>query len=233
MEPSERKLLFAFVRQALIHPGDDTFDARGRNQSTVASLRSQGLLQPNEDRLPKQAFLAYFETLQEIQCPPTVQQLLERFGITDFHWRRPSDVIRRRMGQERGISYPLLNTVFIGDRGDQSTWFHELGHLLYPKIESDQARRLAEAARTEFPVVSGDQVLDGADPVTLQPTHLPEGIYIRVNRRYHGLDHSGPGADTENDEIWAVLFAEYCGGFELPPTIRVLLEEIILGLSAE
>jgi len=74
--------------------------------------------------------------------------------------------------------------------------------------------------------------MDAADPVTLQPTNLSEGIYMNVNRRYHGLDHFGAGADAQSDEIWAILFGEYCGGFELPPTIRDMLEEIVLGVTS-
>lgn len=134
-------------------------------------------------------------------------------------------------GQERGAAYPALATVFIGDEGDESTWLHELGHIVRPRIDPDSLVRLITAAKEQFPVVTSEQVNDAAHPTTLQPIHLPEGKYLNINRRYCGLDHSGPGQDAENDEIWAILFTEYCGGFEFPPDLRAMLEEIIANLT--
>ena len=51
LEPSERKLLFVLVRDALLRPGDDKVDTTKRNPKTVQALRSFGLLQPDEDSL--------------------------------------------------------------------------------------------------------------------------------------------------------------------------------------
>jgi hypothetical protein len=231
MEPSERKLLFVFVREVLVHPGDDGIDITRRNQKTVQALRSLGFIAANEDSLTTQAYLAYFGTFEEIECPPEVQQWVDRFGIPDLHWRKPSGIIKDRMPQELGKAYPPLATVFIGRLAGSSTWFHELGHVIYARIDADLKAKLVAAAKANFPVISSDQVTDAADPVTKKPIALPEGKYLNINRRYCGVDHSGPDADAESDEIWAILFSEYCGGFEFPSSVRVILEEIIIHLT--
>lgn len=205
LQPSERKLLFVFVRKALLHPGDDSINPAKRNPNTVQALRALGYIATDEDKLTKEAFLAYFETTEELRCPPAVQRWVDRLGVTEIHWRRAPDAVRRRMaGQERGAAYPALATVFIGDDGDESTWLHELGHIVGPRIDQQSLAALVTAAKEHFPLVTSDQVNDAADPITLQPTHLPDGKYLNINRRYCGLDHSGPGQDAENDEIWVL-----------------------------
>jgi len=204
-----------------------------RNPNTVQAFRALGYIATDEHTLTSKAFLEYFETIQELRCPPAVQKWVDRLKVTEIHWRRAPDAVRRRMaGQERGAAYPALATVFIGDDGDESTWLHELGHLLTPRIDAQLLTELVRAAKEHFPVVSGDQVKDAADPISLRPTHLPDGTYLLINRRYCGLDQSGPGQDAENDEIWAILFTEYCGGFGFPPNIRAVLEEIIASITA-
>ena len=72
MQPSERKLLFVLVREALAHPGADTIDTAKRNPKTVQTLRSLGFIATNEDSLIREAFLAYFETFEELECPRAV-----------------------------------------------------------------------------------------------------------------------------------------------------------------
>jgi hypothetical protein len=227
MEPSERKLLFAFVRDALSRAGEDTIDTTRRNPRTVQSLRSLGFIDPNENSLTREAFLAYFDTFEEISCPRKVQDWVDRFHISDLHWRRPSTFMTSLMGQGRGKTYPLLATVFIGAKAQDLTWFHELGHVVYARIDKDQVAKLATAAKEKFPVVSGGDAQGAVDPSTMQPIALPEGIYLKMNGHYHGLDHSGPGADAESDELWAVLFGGYCQDFEFPPRVRGILEKII------
>ena len=107
------------------------------------------------------------------------------------------------------------------------TWFHELGHIVFPRIDEEQIARLAAEAKKHFPVVSTDEVLDARDPDTMETIALPNGTYLNINRMYCGLDHSGDGEIVVNDEIWAILFTEYYCGFELPQSIRALLNEII------
>lgn len=227
LQPSERKLLFVFVREALAHLGDDRIAIVRRNPKTVQALRSLGFIGTEQDNLTTQAFLAYFETFEELECPQAVQLWVDRFGITDLHWRKPSGIIKDRMPQELGKAYPPLATVFIGRCAGASTWFHELGHIVYSRIDRGQMAKLVAAATAHFPVISNDQVTDAGDPITLKSISLPAGRYLKINRRYCGLDHSGPDADAEADEMWAVLFSEFCGGFEFPVNIRAILEGIV------
>lgn len=231
LEPSERKLLFVFVREALAHLDDDRIALARRNPKTVHALRSLSFIAANEDSLTTQAFLAYFETFEELECPPAVQHWVDRFAITDLHWRKPSGTIKDRMPQELGKAYPPLATVFIGRSAGASTWFHELGHVVYSRIDRERIAKLVAAATAHFPVISNDEVTDAADPVTLKSIALPKGKYLNINRRYCGLDHSGLEADAETDEMWAILFSEYCGGFEFPTSIRAILEQIVSDLT--
>ncbi|HXS95940.1 MAG TPA: hypothetical protein VN736_15145 [Candidatus Limnocylindrales bacterium] len=232
MDPSERKLLFVFVREALAHPGEDHVQTGKRNPTTVRALRSQGYILADEDSLTAEAFLAYFETFEELQCPPAVQKWVDRFGISNLHWRRPTGTIKDQLPQERGKAYALLSTAFIGGKAAIPTWFHELGHLVFPRIDKEKVSRLSAAAKQRYPVVSSDDVPEALDPNTMRPVRLPKGTYLKLNGQFYGLDHSGPGVDAENDEIWAILFTEYCGGFEFPTNIRTMLEEIITSLAA-
>lgn len=116
MEPSERKLLFVFVREALARLGEDHVETAKRNPRTVQALRSLGYITANEDSLTLEAFLAYFETFEELQCPPAVQAWVDGFGITDLHWRRATGTIKGLLPQQRGKAYPPLSTVFIGEK---------------------------------------------------------------------------------------------------------------------
>lgn len=123
LEASERKLLFVFVREVLAHPGDDRIAIAGRNPKTVQALRALGFIATNEDSLTRESYLAYFKTFEELECPPEVQQWVDRFGITDLHWRKPAGIIKDRMPQELGKAYPPLATVFIGRRRKASSPF--------------------------------------------------------------------------------------------------------------
>lgn len=232
MEPSERKLLFVFVREALAHPGEDHVQTAKRNPKIVQALRSQGYIAADEDSLTAEAFLAYFESFEELQCPRAVQDWVDRFGIPDLHWRRPTGTIRDQLPQERGKAYALLSTVFIGEKAAMPTWFHELGHVVFPRIDKEKVSLLAAAAKARYPVVSSEDAPEAHDPDTMQPMPLPQGIYLKLNGQFYGLDHSGPGQDAENDEVWAILFTEYCGGFDFPTNISAMLEEIIASLTA-
>ena len=230
MEPSERKLLFVLVREALARPGEDRIETAKRNPKTVQALRSLGYIAADSDSLTREAFLTYFETFEELQCPRVVQQWVDRFGITDLHWRRPTGAIKDQLPQERGKAYALLSTIFIGEKAATATWLHELGHVVYPRIDKERISRLAAAVKERYPVVSSDDVSHAIDPDTRQPTALPKGVYLKLNGQFCGLDHSGPGVDAENDEIWAILFTEHCGGFEFAPSISHILGEILTDL---
>lgn len=190
-----------------------------------------GFILPNENSLTKEAFLAYFETFDEVRCPSDVQKWVDRFHVSDLRWRRPSKFMMTQMEQGRGKAYPLLTTVFIGETAMSRTWFHELGHLVYSRLEKELVSRLVLAAREHFPVVSSERVPVAIDTSTMKPTAVLKGSYLKINGMLCGLDHSGPGADGENDELWAILFAEYCEGSELPLKIRAIVEEIITALS--
>lgn len=231
MEPSQRKLLFVFVREALSHPGG-LFTTTRRNPKTIQELRALGFIEPHEDSPTDTGYSAYFESFEPIEPPGEVQAWAERFRLTDIRWRRPSGVIKNQMPQQRGKAYPGLRTAFIGDRAEATTWFHELGHIVYPRIDKGQIRRLATVARGCCPVVAADSVSNALGPATRQPSAMDSGLYLNVNGKYCGLDLSGKDEDAIDDEIWATLFAEHCTGFGLPQAVRAVLEEVIAGLES-
>jgi hypothetical protein len=121
--------------------------------------------------------------------------------------------------------------VFIGEKAGPATWFHELGHVLSPRIDKERMTQLGKAAQEHYPVVSSENVSNAVDPDTLRATALPKGIYLNINGKYCGLDHSGPDADAVNDEVWAIVFSEHCSGFGLPVKIGTMVSEIIASLS--
>ena len=66
------------------------------------------------------------------------------------------------------------------------TWFHELGHVVYARIDKDQVAKLATAAKEKFPVVSGGDPQGAVDPNTMQLIALPEAsipITVKHPRR--------------------------------------------------
>ena len=66
---------------------------------------------------------------------------------------------------------------------------------------------------------------------------MAHGIYLEVvgsngefsGYWYYGLDHSCP--DSEDDELWAAVFALYCEHFDFPPKILHAIEKITTGLE--
>lgn len=133
MQPSQEKLLFVLVREALSRPGDDRFDTKRRKPNVVLTLRSLGFIEPNEDSLTKQALLTYFETFETLDAPHAVKEWVDRFAIPELRRRRPSQLLH-----QRGQTYPLFATVFIGEKAGLRTWFHELGHVLCTRIDKER-----------------------------------------------------------------------------------------------
>lgn len=218
-----------FVREALCRPGEDGIDTAKRNPKSVQKLRALGFIAPNEDSLTREAFWAYFETFEEITCPTKVRNWVDRLHVPGLHWRRPSGFMMAQMGQGFGKAYAALTTIFIGQRARSLTWFHELGHVLYPRIDQGRVDALASATKAYFPIVSGGRLVTALEPDTMETTTLPEGKYLKMNGQFYGLDHSG--ADAEGDELWAIVFGEHCEGFEFPQSIQAILQEIFVGLS--
>ena len=226
MQPSEEKLRFVIVGEVLSRSGDDSLDTKRRKPNVVLPLNSTGFIEPNGDGLTKQALLTYFETFGTLDAPHDVKEWADRFAIPELRRRRPNQLLR-----QRGQIYQLFATMFIGEKAGLRTWFHELGRVVCTRIDKERIARLAVAAKKYFLVISNDEVSNAIDPDMMQKTTLPKGLYLKTNWRYCGLDHSGEEENTVNDEIWAILFSEYCGGFEFPPKVRGILEEIITGLT--
>lgn len=214
MQPSEEKLLFVLVRKAL-RTGEDHFDTKRRKPNVVLALRSVGFIESNEDSRTKQALLTYFETFETLNAPHEVQEWVDRFTIPELRRRRHSGLMKSQLLQERGQTYPLFATVFIGEKAGLRKWFHELGHVVYRRIDKERMATLAVAAKKYFLVVSNDEVSNAIDPAMMPTTTLPKGLYLKINWRSCGLD-SKEEENTVNAEIWAILFSEYCGGFEFP-----------------
>jgi hypothetical protein len=231
MSPAERKLLFVFVREALT-AGDDAVDTTRQNPAIVQALRAAGHFQGDSNCLGNDAFLEYFSTFPELACPSEVQPWVVSLHATHVRWRAPAGMVVKLMPQERGKAYPALATVFIGRNADLGTWFHELGHLLFPRLMKDEVSSLAAAAKELYPVVSSTTVADALDPVTFNVTALPGGLYLNINRQYCGLDHSGDNEEAFIDEIWAILFSEHCKGVTLRGPLQAMVETIVAGLES-
>lgn len=230
LSPQEQKLLNVFVREALSKPGSDSITTAKKNVKTVQRLRELGFLDQNEDSVTKEAFLQYVETFEKVTPPPEVLMWVERFGISDLRWLRFDGRITR-IGQGIGKAYPLLSTIFIGEPPLLETWFHELAHVVFPRLDKQLVKRLDDAMRERYPVVTDDKVPVALDPLSHEETPLPKGRYLKINGQYLGLDHSEGGAASEDDEMWSHAFALYCIGFEFPPNIKDCLKEMIEYIS--
>jgi hypothetical protein len=75
------------------------------------------------------------------------------------------------------------------------------------------------------------EVSNAIDPDMMQRPTLQKGLDLKTNWRYCGLDHFEREENSVNPEIWAILFSAYCGGFGFPTNVRIILEEIITGLT--
>jgi hypothetical protein len=103
--------------------------------------------------------------------------------------------------------------------------------VVFARINPEQVRKLAAAARSFYPVVSSDEVSQALDPDTMQPTALPPGLYLAINGQYCGLDHSGTDVDAVNSEIWAIIFTQYCAKNALSDSLLRIVEHIIDDLA--
>ena len=93
------------------------------------------------------------------------------------------------------------------------------------------ARLEDEAIRNHLEISDGSTTRV-RQPLTNKATILPRGRYLFINDKYHGLDHSGDGADGESDELWASLFEEYHGDRELPAGLGTAMSNIVNTLNS-
>jgi hypothetical protein len=183
---------------------------------------------PPGEELRGMAFQDFFEKFDLIPCPSAVRQMANGFGI-EIPWRKPKGIIRCKLDAAGGgLSYRNQMTVFVRDGAKLETGYHESGHILFGCIRNDAEilalfMSLQQKAYAIYPVMSQEEMTPVQHPVTGCLALPAPGRYVLINRRYHGLDHSG--AEAEGDELWASLFEEYQSGRELKSGIRALVEE--------
>lgn len=222
-----RKAFDRMMVDVLSRPGELKPDLKRVNPNYVAQLQQEGYIDV-EYQMTEAAFLLYFERFEKLQCPPSVQLWVDNLNIGEIQWRRAAGIIQACLQQNRGCAYAPFRTIFIGDESDDRTWYHELGHVCYYlKIVAPDKARLATEARKQLQFLHSHEITNAADPVTGQPIRLPDGMYIVINKRYCGLDHSGSDEDVQNDEIWAHLFAEYCCSREMPETVVAIMDSML------
>jgi hypothetical protein len=135
----------------------------------------------------------------------------------------------------KGRWIPLA--VFVSGGAKLETWYHELGHVLFGCVKNNPDilmlfKSLQQEAASKYPFVSTEQMTPVQHHLTSEPVLPASGRYVLFNGRYHGLDHSGGGAEGEADELWASLFEEYYSGRELATGVHTLLEQIIAAIQA-
>jgi hypothetical protein len=226
-----RKLLFRLVREALENAGDDKIRSAIGNFKAYEELRSQGYIarcdDAPEDRLTRQALLEVFQSFEEIQCPPAVQKRLDELGVSGVRWRVAERFIHQNQAE------PLACTIFIKNpwTSQLSSWFHEMGHVLFhlgedgscaeqrSGVSREKAARLAASAKLAYDIVAS---------LATPPIPGEKCIQLAEGRAY-GFTHHGP--EGEDEELWAILFGEYCAWLELRPPVREIVEDIISDLT--
>jgi hypothetical protein len=235
MTPSAQKFLFVLVRDALRRGSGDQILAKRHGNKHLPTLVSMGYVDGSE--LTERAFQRFFDTFDSASCPTEVHQLADSFGI-EVRWKRPHGVIKDKLDcAGDGSSYRNLRTVFINDQAKLETWYHEFGHVLYGCIKNNADilalfKSLQHEATLTYPVVSREQMTPVQHHSTNQLVSPAPGRYVLINGRYHGLDHSGDGAEGEADELWASLFEEYQSGRELKTKVRALIEGIVAAIKS-
>ena len=222
------RLLKKLVQNALISESERITSKIGNSQ-TLEQLRGLGYVASvdgGEDRLMPQAFEAVFDGFPEARPPSEVQQRVDELGLIGVRWKVAQGIITENRAQ------PLKGIIFIRDpnRARLSSWFHELGHVLFHLgeegsflpdrhgVNRDLAARLAAAAKSEYPIVA-----------SLASPPIPGERCIRFsNGHSYGFTHHGPEGEVE--ELWAILFGEQSAGLELHPRVKAHVEEIILKL---
>ncbi len=227
MEPNLNKFLHVLVREVLSRSdGTYTIEARRRDHRHLAALRDLGYVAWFE--LTDSAFRAFFATFETIECPDSVQKWVNDLDAR-VAWKRATGLILRQLGEDYGVTRGEY--VFIRDGANLHTWFHELGHVVFDRISPDHIVMLESEVKRHYRVRSAQELEGGtAHPVTNMQCRPAEGIYLTMNGRHHGLDHSGKDAIT--DEMWAIMFETYCSGLDLKEGVRAMVEDIISSLSA-
>jgi len=227
MEPNLNKFLHVLVRDVLSRSdGTYTIEAKRRDHRHLTALRDLGYVAGIE--LTDSAFRNFFATFETIDCPASVQKWVNDLGAC-VTWKRAAGLILRQLGEDSGVTRGEY--VFIRDGANLHTWFHELGHVVFDRINPDHVAMLESEVKRHYRVRSASELEGGtAHPVTNTQCHPTEGIYLTMNGRHHGLDHSGKDAIT--DEMWAIMFGTYCSGLDLKAGVRVVVEKIVSSLSA-
>jgi hypothetical protein len=235
LTPSEQKLLFALVRDALHRGSGNQIEAKRRGNKHIPTLRSLGYLEGSE--LTEKAFQLLFQPYALAPSPSGVQQLADSFGI-EICWRRPHGIIKAKLDRAgEGLSYRNLRTAFVSAGAQLETWYHEFGHILYGCVKNNPEilalfKTLQQEAVAAYPIVSQERMTPVQRAFTSELVSPSPGRYVLINGRYHGLDHSGGEAEGEADELWASLFEEYQSRRELKREVRALTEQIIAAIGA-
>ena len=231
MSPRERKLLFQLVEAALDADDDDV-----HCQLPIEDLKwlhDLGFLEKGGKSLSKAAFLEYFASFEMLSPLTEVTDHASALFSERIYWRKPIERMKKRMApQHRGKSFPLLATVFIGRHADTCTWFHELGHLVYTRLTTDERNSFARCVHEHGSRLTSDGTQRCLDSRSGAETLLPTGTYLKIGSHLLGLDHSGTDEEAINDECWAAIFGLKFTNVPIPALVAESFDTIIERLYA-
>lgn len=208
--------LLGTVVESAITARTDEIDATLCSVSELEWLRSRGYVAGKE--LGPKAFLDYFERYETISCPEVIQVAVDTLRASGITWKRASGFINVN------LSFSDLKVIFIRPDAEMHSWFHELAHIAFHRINGEMLQRLVQEAREAYLTV-------------INPPNYPEGEYLLISGMRNGthfggycsLDHHGD--EGIDNELWANLFAMYGYNVDLVPTVADAIQDIINNLA--
>jgi len=208
---SPRQILASVVEHAITERTDE-IDIAQHDGADIEMLREKAYL---EDRhLTPKAFCDYFDCYTTIPCQPEVQALVDAFGLTGLRWKLADGFI------EDNRSFSDLKVIFLRPYAELHSWFHELGHIVFGRIEGSLLKRLVSVAISSYRTV-------------VNPPGFPEGKYLVLSGNRNGLPFGGlcgldhHGEDGVDNELWASLFAMKNYGVELESAVQSVIQQIV------
>jgi hypothetical protein len=189
--------LFAFVEDSIKHARDTVLV---REPETLLRLSNAGYLGFGED-----AFRDYLKTYETITCPHEVEVWAKRFPDR-IEWKRASGFLAAC-----NRSFPELGIALMTDDAHPRSWFHEMAHIVFRHIPKPRREALTCATAAIYPTVSS-------------PADESE-LCLKIGDHLAAFNHHG--AEGEDHEVLAIVFAEHCCGFKLHRDVRRQLERII------
>jgi hypothetical protein len=229
---NDQKLVFQIVEAALEAEGDN-FDPVVASE-VLPRLRDLGFVEADGSRPSEAAYSEYFCSFELLTPPKLVDDWARALFRPTIYWRKPIGEMRTLMApQHRGRSFPQLATAFIGKHADIVTWFHELGHIVYTRLDKYERAAFAPCVHEHGLIFTSDGTQPAIDAGTSAHVSLPPEKYLAIGGRLLGLDHSGTDEDAVNDECWAAIFGLGFANVPVPTPVADVFETIIERLKEE